>query len=293
MNKKIGFIGLGAMGKFMAENLLKAGYILVLYDKAESALLPFKGYANAELAGSVAEVGKKTINCITMLPNTPHVEEVILGADGLHSTMVGNSLIIDMSSIAPNNTIIIAETLKKKGIDFLDAPVSGGQKGAREGTLSIMVGGEKGIFEKALKILSIMGRNIVHMGPAGSGQTAKICNQIIVGMNIHAVCESFALARSAGMDLEILRNVLMGGAANSWMLENLAPMMLKGDTSAGFRITLQLKDLRLALDTGFENAVPLPGTALVANLYTEAIAHGEANNGNQALFKVFERLSGN
>lgn len=291
MNKRIGFIGLGAMGKFMAENLLKGEYETVLFDVNPSALKDFEGRPGVRIEASAAGVGAAVSTVVTMLPNSPHVEEAVLGSEGLAKTLKSGSIIIDMSTIAPKIARKVAAALKEKGIEFLDAPVSGGQKGAREAALSIMAGGEKAAFDAVLPVLKSMGKTIVHVGPSGSGQAVKMCNQVIVAMNIQAVCEAFALGKAEGLDLEKLREVLMGGAANSWMMENLAPQMIKGDASAGFRISLQLKDLRLALDEAFEFGVPLPGAALATSLYLEAKAHGESDNGNQAMFKVYNRLA--
>lgn len=291
MDKKIGFIGIGSMGKYMAENILNSGYQIFLFDVNPIALANFKGKDGVTIASSASEVGENVSTVITMLPDSPNVEEAVLGQQGLSVMLKEGSVVIDMSTIAPKIARKIGLDLKKKGIDFLDAPVSGGQKGAREGTLSIMVGGEQKIFNLVLPILQVMGKTIVHVGPTGSGQSVKICNQVIVGMNIQAICESFAIGKAEGLDLRKLREVLMGGAANSWMMENLAPQMIMGDISAGFRISLQLKDLRLALEEGFELGVPMPGTALATQMYLEAKAHGESNNGNQALFKVYNRLT--
>ncbi|MFQ3621025.1 MAG: NAD(P)-dependent oxidoreductase [Spirochaetales bacterium] len=291
MDNYIGFIGLGAMGKFMAENLIKAGYEMVLFDVNVAALKEFEGRRGVNIVSSAAEVGSKVSLAITMLPNSPHVEEAVLGLKGLANTLKAGSTVVDMSTISPKVARKVASLLRDKGIDFLDAPVSGGQKGAREGTLSIMVGGEKKTFESVLPVLKVMGKTIVYVGPSGAGQAVKLCNQVIVGMNIQAICESFALAKAEGLDLEKLREVLKGGAANSWMMENLAPQIIKGEVGAGFRISLQLKDLHLALEEGYEHGVPMLGTALVTNLYLEAKAHGESDNGNQALFKVYNRLA--
>jgi 2-hydroxy-3-oxopropionate reductase len=279
------------MGKFMAENILKNGYELFLFDVNPAALKDFADRKGITLLESCRDVAKNASIIIMMLPNSPHVEEAVMGKDGLLETLKPNSIVIDMSTITPKVARKVAAQIHVKGGEFLDAPVSGGQKGAKEGILSIMVGGEKNTFEAALPVLKTMGKTIVYVGPSGAGQGVKLCNQVIVGMNIQAICEAFALGKAEGLDLEKLSEVLRGGAANSWMLENLAPLMIKGDTSAGFRISLQLKDLRLALEEGFEFGVPMPGTALATNLYLEAKAHGESDNGNQAMFKVYNRLA--
>jgi 2-hydroxy-3-oxopropionate reductase len=174
---------------------------------------------------------------------------------------------------------------------MLDAPVSGGPAGAKAAKLAIMVGGAPDAFMRAKPILEVMGTTIIHVGESGAGQTVKACNQLICAMNIQAVCEGIALGRAAGLDVEKLREVLLGGAASSWMLQNLGPLILAKDDRAGFRIDLQLKDLRLANELAFELGVPLPGTALATNLYLEARAHGEGSNGNQAMFRVYDRMT--
>jgi 2-hydroxy-3-oxopropionate reductase len=196
-----------------------------------------------------------------------------------------------MSTISPQATRRFSAALARVGVDLLDAPVSGGPIGAKSAKLSIMVGGPERAFQRALPVLQSMGTTIVHVGESGAGQTTKLCNQLIVGMNLQAICEALALGRACGLDLEKLRQVLLGGAAGSWMLQNLAPLMIAKDDRAGFRIDLQLKDLRLVNEQAFALGVPLPGTALVTNLYMEARAHGEGANGNQALFRVYDRLT--
>jgi 2-hydroxy-3-oxopropionate reductase len=228
---------------------------------------------------------------ITMLPDTPQVEEVVLGPGGLLQNPPAGRLLVDMSTIAPTATRRMAAQLAQAGIAMLDAPVSGGPTGAKAAKLSIMVGGSEDAVARARPVLEAMGTTIIHVGESGAGQTVKACNQLICAMNLQAICEAFALGRAAGLDLEKLREVLLGGAASSWMLQNLGPLMLAKDASAGFRIDLKLKDLRLAGELAFELGVPLPGTALATSLYLEARAHGEGGNGNQALFRVYDRLS--
>ena len=226
-----------------------------------------------------------------MLPDTPEVEEVLLGPNGLRENPPKDRLIVDMSTVSAVAARRMAEALRAVGVTLLDAPVSGGVQGARDARLSVMVGGPAEALERARPVLEAMGTTIVHVGEAGAGQAVKACNQIVCAMNLQAICEALALGRAAGLDLDKLRDVLMGGAASSWMLEKLGPAMLAKDASAGFRIDLQLKDLRLAGELGFDLGVPLPGAALATQLYLEARAHGEGRNGNQALFRVYDRLS--
>jgi 2-hydroxy-3-oxopropionate reductase len=286
----VGFIGLGVMGRSMALNLVKAGHRLRVHDIRPDAVADVTS-SGAEAAGSVATASAAADLVITMLPDTPQVEEVVLGPGGLLENPPPGKLVVDMSTIAPTASRRLAEAMADIGVAMLDAPVSGGPQGAENGTLSIMVGGEAEAFERARPVLQGMGRTIVHLGPAGAGQTVKCCNQLMVGLHIQAVCEAIALGRAAGLDLDRMRDVLLGGAASSWMLQNHAPLIMAKNDAAGFRIDLQLKDLRLASELAFELGVPLPGTALVTSLYLALRAHGEGSLGNQALFRVYDRLA--
>ncbi len=272
----------------MARNLLKAGYTVIAYDRVEKNIAEVEG---ATPAGSIAEVTKSATRIVTMLPDSPHVDEVLLGAGGIVEHAAPGTIVADMSTISPKVTRAIFARARDKNIGFLDAPVSGGKKGAIAGALSIMVGGEEQDFAAFLPIFEAMGTTIVHVGPSGAGQTVKLCNQAVVAVNIQGICEAFALAKAAGMDLNIVRQVLQGGAAGSWMLDNLAPQMIEGDASAGFRIGLQLKDLRLAIESAFDSDVPMPATHLATTMYLEARAHGEGDNGNQSMYRVYERLA--
>jgi 2-hydroxy-3-oxopropionate reductase len=286
----IGFIGLGVMGREMARHLVRAGHEVRAYDMKTEAVEDL-AREGAIAAGGVAEATDGAEVVITMLPDTPQVEEVVLGPGGLLQNPPAGRLLVDMSTIAPTATRRMAAQLAQAGIAMLDAPVSGGPTGAKAAKLSIMVGGSEDAVARARPVLEAMGTTIIHVGESGAGQTVKACNQLICAMNLQAICEAFALGRAAGLDLEKLREVLLGGAASSWMLQNLGPLMLAKDASAGFRIDLKLKDLRLAGELAFELGVPLPGTALATSLYLEARAHGEGGNGNQALFRVYDRLS--
>jgi len=290
-NQNIGFIGLGTMGAPMAKQILKKGFSLFVYDICHEAMEPLLE-AGAKKAKSIRDIAETCNIIITMLPDTPDVKKVLSGENGVIEYAKKGTTVIDMSTISPSVTEEIAEKLEKKGINMLDAPVSGGPKMAEEGNLSIMVGGQKEVFEKCLPVLECMGKTIVYMGPHGSGQIVKLCNQIICVLNIQAICEALSLARSKNIDLPKVIEALKGGAAGSWMMENMAPRIIKGDASAGFKIRLQVKDIRLALELAEKEKVPLPATSLVKNLYLEAMAHGEENNGNQALFRVYERLTG-
>ncbi|MFC0386595.1 NAD(P)-dependent oxidoreductase [Muricoccus vinaceus] len=287
---RIGFIGLGTMGRGMAANLLAAGHALHVHDVRREAVEEFSA-RGATAAGSVAEAARDADAVVLMLPDTPQVEEVVLGPGGLVENPPAGRLVIDMSTISAAASRGMAERLQAVGTAMLDAPVSGGPQGAESGSLSIMAGGTEAGFAAAQPILATLGTTVRHVGPPGAGQTVKACNQLICALNLQAICEALALGRAAGLDLELLREVLLGGAASSWMLQNLGPKMVAKDASAGFRIGLKLKDLRLAGELGFQYGLPLPGLALATSLYLEARAHGEDANGNQALFRVYDRLT--
>lgn len=287
---KIAFIGLGVMGREMVRHLITAGYPVKIYDissDAVSALAEQGGIASDSVATAVCDAQI----VISMLPNTPQVEEVVY-RDGIIDHMPGGGIYIDMSTISPEATRAMASALAAKSIFMLDGPVSGGPVGARNAALSIMVGGERAAFERAEKVFKVMGTTVTHVGAPGAGQTVKLCNQLVCAVNIQAVCEAFALGRASGVDLDQMRDVLLGGSASSWMLDKLGPAMIAGDASAGFRIDLMLKDLRLVLEMAGQKDVPLPATSLVTSQYVEARAHGEGSNGNQALFRVYDRMTG-
>ena len=285
----IGFVGLGTMGIEMTRNLLEAGHTVRAFDVVPAALQAARG-AGAVPCGSVAEAAEGAFLVVTMLPDTPQVEEVVMGPEGLLRHPPAGKLIVDMSTISPQAVRAMAAALKADGIDLLDAPVSGGPQGAKAGTLTIMAGGDAAAYDRARPVLASMGSTINHVGASGAGQTVKLCNQLMVGINLQAVCEAIALGRASGVDLMQMRDVLLGGSAASWMLDRLGPAMIGGDASAGFRIDLMLKDLRLVGELAQSLAVPLPGNALVTTQYMDAKAHGEGGNGNQALFKVYDRM---
>jgi 2-hydroxy-3-oxopropionate reductase len=286
----VGFVGLGTMGREMAANLVKAGHEVRGYDVVAAALAA-SAQQGVTVVASVAEAARGAEFFITMLPDTPQVEEILRGKGGLLENPPGGRLVADMSTISPVATRDMAAALAAKGIDLVDAPVSGGPVGAKNAKLSIMAGGREAAVARFRPIFAAMGTTIVHVGESGAGQTVKACNQLIVAMNLQAIAEALALGRAAGLDLEKLREVLLGGSAASWMLQNLAPLMIRKDAAAGFRIDLMLKDLRLVGELGLQLGVPLPGTALATSLYLEAKAHGEGGNGNQALYRVYDRLT--
>ncbi|TKT78120.1 NAD(P)-dependent oxidoreductase [Aquamicrobium sp. LC103] len=287
----VGFVGLGVMGREMARNLVEAGFDVRVFDVIPAAAEACLAFGASPAASLPEAVGEADV-VVTMLPDTPQVEEVIRGPDGLLAHPPEGRLVVDMSTISPQATRRLAADLAEAGIALLDAPVSGGPVGAKSGTLSIMVGGDANAVRQARPVLEAMGTTINHVGASGAGQTVKLCNQLICGINLQAICEALALGRACGVDLSQMREVLLGGSANSWMLEKLGPAMIEGDDSAGFRIDLMFKDLRLVLEMAQHENVPLPGTSLVTSQYIEARAHGEGSNGNQALFRVYDRMSG-
>ena len=289
--KKLGFIGLGVMGKPMATNLLKAGYPLTVWNRTRSKMNDLVKLG-ATAGESPKDVAEKSDVVITMVSDSPDVEEVVLGPSGVIEGAKPGMILIDMSTISPTVTRKIAEKLAEKDVKMLDAPVSGGDIGAKQGTLSIMVGGPKEAFDECLPILEVLGKRITYMGSNGMGQSTKLCNQVICVLNIEAVCEGLMLGAKLGLDLEKLLNVVTAGAAGSWMLSNLGPKMIKRDFEPGFRISHQQKDLRLALTAAAEVNLPLPGTALVNQMFRSAEAEGLSAKGTQALIVAMEKLAG-
>lgn len=286
----VGFIGIGTMGREMVRNLLNAGHAVRAFDVVETAIAAVVA-EGAVGAKDPADAARGCDIVVTMLPDTPHVEAVVYGENGLLKSPPAGRLIADMSTISPVVVRRIHADLQRAGVSFIDAPVSGGPLGAKNGALSIMAGGEAEAFGRAEPFFRAMGTTITHVGASGAGQTVKLCNQLICGINIQAICEALALGRASGVDLDLLRRVLLGGSASSWMLDKLGPAMIGGDVGAGFRIDLMLKDLRLVQEHAQALNVPLPGTALVTSQYVDARAHGEGTNGNQALFRVYDRMT--
>ncbi len=287
---QIGFIGLGVMGKHMAANLVRAGFPLVVWNRTESKMAGILSLGAAG-AGSPKEVAERANVVITMVSDSTDVEAVILGSRGIIEGAKLGALVVDMSTISPEVTKRIASALEQKGVDMLDAPVSGGEIGARDATLSIMVGGPRKRFDEALPIFYALGKRIVYMGGTGMGQAAKLCNQVICTLNIQAVCEGLMLGSAFGLELDKLLEVVTAGAAGSWQLSNLGPKMAKHDFSPGFRVRHQLKDIRLALAAAAELKLPLPATGLVQQLFRVAEGEGLAESGTQALIVCLEKMA--
>jgi len=293
MPETIGFIGLGVMGKPMAKNLIKAGHHLVVHNRSRAAVDELAA-AGAAAAASPAEVARASTIVITMLPDTPDVELVLTGSDGVLSALTRGTVVVDMSSISPAATKRLAEAVAAKGGTMLDAPVSGGEIGAINASLSIMVGGEDAAFARVRPILEAMGNaeRIVHIGPSGSGQVCKICNQVAIGGALAGVSEAFALARKAGVDAGRVRQALLGGFAASRVLEVHGERMLTGNYKPGFRAKLYQKDLRLANEAASGNAVAMPATAVVTQLVNALVAGGGGDLDYAALGTVLGKMSG-
>jgi 2-hydroxy-3-oxopropionate reductase len=287
----VGFIGLGIMGKPMAKNLLKAGHKLVVYDKVEAPLAELV-QAGAKAGTSPKDAAAQSDLVITMLPNSPHVKEAVLGRNGVIEGAKPGSVLVDMSSIAPLASREMAAELAKKGIEMLDAPVSGGEPKAIDGTLAIMVGGKETIFEKVKDILLKMGASAVLCGDIGAGNVTKLANQIIVALNIAAMSEAFVLAAKAGVDPERVFNAIKGGLAGSTVLNAKAPMVLEGNYKPGFRIELHIKDLQNALDTAHETGVPIPLTSQVMEAMQALKVDGKQGQDHGGLIQFYERLAG-
>lgn len=282
----IGFVGLGIMGKPMALNLLKAGFSLTVYNRTASKCGPVVD-AGAVAVGSARRVAESVDAIITMVSDTPDVESVLFGDDGLWQGFREGQTLIDMSSISPSATQRFGERLDEKGVEMLDAPVTGGEKGAIEGTLAIMVGGKRETFDYCLPVLEAMGKTIVYAGKSGSGQKTKLVNQILCAQHIVAMSDGLRFARQAGLDVEATLKVVSGGAAGSWMLSNLAPRILKGDFEPGFTIKLQQKDLRLVREAMAEMREEYPAADLAYELFTEAVAKGLGEQGTQGFINLF------
>ena len=289
----VGFIGLGLMGKPMAHNLLKKGFTVVVHNRSRGAVDELVA-AGATAAGSPAQVAQRTTRVITMLPDSPDVEKVLLGPDGVFRAMQSGTIVIDCSSIAPSAARRLASRATELGASMIDAPVSGGQIGAIEGTLSIMAGGDEGAFNEVKPILDAMGNpdKVIRVGDSGSGQVCKVCNQMMIGATLAAVGEIFSLARKADVDPAKVRQALLGGFAASRVLEVHGQRILDGNYTPGFRSALYAKDYRIAGETTREYDVPAPIAAVVQQLVTALIVAGRGDQDYSALATVLFDLAG-
>ena len=291
MTDRIGFIGLGIMGRPMARNLMKAGFPLTVWNRSRPGIDELVSEGAAE-GGSPADVARRSDVVITIVGDSPDVEEVALGTNGIIEGAHPGLVHIDMTTMSPQVTRRIAGRLAEAGAEMLDAPVSGGQQGAIEGTLSIMVGGKAETLERCRPVLAAMGGKIVYCGPAGAGQTVKLCNQIAVALTNLGACEALVFAARSGIDPRVMIEAVSAGAGDSWQLRNLAPRIVERDFRPGFKVAHQRKDLRLALEAAAAMAAPLPGTGLVAELFSKLEADGLGEEGTQALVKALEKLAG-
>ncbi|MGC8712042.1 MAG: 2-hydroxy-3-oxopropionate reductase [Leptodesmis sp.] len=289
--QQLGFIGLGIMGKPMAKNLLKAGYSLTVFNRSRGAMEEL-AVAGAMLAESPAQVAQHSDVVLTCLPDSPDVEAVVLGENGILAGARPGMLYIDHSTIAPATARRIYDRLQTNGVEALDAPVSGGDIGAQQGTLSIMVGGDEAAFQRSLPTLQAMGKNIVYVGTAGAGQVTKACNQIVVAMAVQAVAEALTLAQKSGVDPAKVRAALLGGFAQSRVLEVHGQRMLDHSFQPGFTLELHRKDMNIVLQTAKELNLPLLGTAQVTELMNAMLAQGKGNLDNSALITLYELLAG-
>ncbi|NCB62528.1 MAG: 2-hydroxy-3-oxopropionate reductase [Clostridia bacterium] len=290
-NMKIGLIGLGIMGKPMAKNMLKAGYDLTVFD-LNAASVEEVVAAGGKKAASAREIGANCDVVLTMLPNSPQVKSVMLGETGVAGVMKPGSVFIDMSSISPVASKEVAAELAKKGIEMLDAPVSGGEPKAVDGTLSFMVGGKQEVFDAYKPLLETMGASVVRCGDVGAGNTTKLANQVVVALNIAAVSEAFMLAEKAGVDPHLVFDAIKGGLAGSTVMNAKAPMIMDGNFNPGFKIDLHIKDLNNAIETAHTVGAPVPLTAAVQEILQNLHFDGCGQDDHSAIAKYYEKLTG-
>ncbi len=288
-NERIGFVGLGIMGEPMARNVMKAGFPLTVWNRtaAKADALVAEG---ARMAASPAEVAAASDIVVSCVSDSPDVEAVALGEGGILEGIASGANYIDCSTISPTVAREVAARFATKGAGMLDAPISGGDIGAKAGTLAIMVGGETADFERCKSVLEAMGKTIVHVGPPGSGQVVKLCNQIAGGLNLLAMAEAITLCRSAGVDPERMLQVVSSGAAGSWMLTNLGPRAVAKDYAPGFMVDLMQKDLRLVMEASADLNTPLAGSALVQQIFRVLQARGRGRDGTQAIVDAVSLL---
>jgi 3-hydroxyisobutyrate dehydrogenase len=287
---RVGWIGLGIMGRPMAENVLRAGFPIVAYNRSAARREAFVA-SGGRTADSPREVGALSDVVVTMVSDTPDVEEAIFGPYGTSESMRRGSVLVDMSTISPRATRDFARRLGERGINYLDAPVSGGEPGAMAATLSIMVGGDTAAFERCRPIFDVLGKRVTHVGLVGNGQSTKLVNQVAVLGNLLATCEAIRFASAAGLDLNRVIEAVGAGAGASWQLANLGPKIVEQNFAPGFPVRLARKDLRLILEAAEDLCLPLPCIALVQQLFSALAAIGGENDGTQALIRIYDRLA--
>lgn len=290
-SKTVGFVGLGIMGKPMAENLLNAGYSVVGYNRSPEAIddLVSKG---ADRAATPRETGEMADVIITCLSDSEVVESLILGDGGIAEGVSDGDTVIDMSTIKPTVTERITAELDDLGVSMLDAPISGGEEGAIDGTLSIMVGGDESTLAEHRDLFEVMGETITHCGGNGAGQVTKACNQIVVSVTMEAISEALVFAEKAGADLDAVVEAISGGAAGCWALDHRAPSMIRGDFEPGFFASYQYKDLKIATDAGEAYGAPMPATELTHEMYKSMVENGHGQDDNSGILQIVEQMAG-
>jgi 3-hydroxyisobutyrate dehydrogenase-like beta-hydroxyacid dehydrogenase len=288
MSRNIGFIGLGVMGASMARRLLQAGHQVTVYNRTAARCEPLVA-AGARAAATPADAAAGQEIVISIVTDSPDVEAVLLGPGGAAERAARGTIFVDMSTISPEGARRVGRTLAERGLLFLDAPVTGGDIGAREGTLSILVGGDPAVLDRVRDVLEAMGKRITHCGPVGAGQTLKACNQILCALNMVGITEALHLARVGGIDQKFILEALTAGAGGSWALEKLGPRIVGGDFAPGFMVKLIQKDLRIVQELAQARGLKLEGTALAQRAFADNEAHGEGDLGTQAMYKVLER----
>jgi len=289
--EKIAYIGLGIMGRPMVLNLLRAGYSVRVWARRSEMMEPLVE-AGATACSSPADAADNSDIIITNVSDTTDVEQVVLGQNGIIEGAAKGSVVVDMSTISPSVTRAIAERLAERNVEMLDAPVSGGEKGAIDGTLSIMVGGKAAVFERVLPVFDVLGSNIVHIGGHGAGQVTKACNQTVIAQSISAIGEAFILAAAAGVDPAKVREALLGGFAGSKVLDSHGGRMLMHDFKPGFKARLHQKDMRIVLETAHELGIALPGASLATQLINALVGSGGGEDDSCAILRLQEQLSG-
>ena len=285
---KVGFVGLGIMGAPMALNMMKAGYELKVYNRTDRPRVQEVVDAGGQRIDTPQAAAEGSDVIVSIVTDTPDMEAVILGEDGIIHGAAAGATVIDMSTVSPRVTQEVAAKLAEKGVNMLDAPVSGGDVGAQQGTLSIMVGGDQAVFDECLPVFESMGKNINLIGGNGAGQTTKLCNQIAVSVNNLAMAEALMLAAASDLDVQKVLDAISGGAAGSWQLSNLGPRILQGDFAPGFMVNLQQKDLKLVLQAANDVKLALPGAGMAHQYFNIVERAGCADEGTQALIKAYE-----
>ncbi len=289
-DKTVGFVGLGIMGKPMAKNVLAAGYPVVGHNRSDGPVEELAA-AGAERAEHPQEVAERSDVVVTVLPDTDAIEEVLTGENGVIEGLSGGETVIDMSTISPTATERLSEQIRSAGAKMLDAPISGGEEGAIDGTLSIMVGGNEAALDAQRDLLAVMGSTITYCGDNGAGQVTKACNQIVVSTTMQGISEALVFAEKAGADLEAVVDAISGGAAGCWALDNRAPSMIRGDFDPGFFASYQYKDLRIATDAGEAYGAVMPATELAHEMYKSMEANGNGDLDNSGIITVIEDLA--